>query len=129
MFANKTEYSIPMYLTMDIPIALNLANAIGLLSAAKSLTRKLPKHTLFYLKFMTSLIFNLLLTFAVCIFGLWMIKKDEGFYSASEISEESIDDEVPTYESTVISLIAIQGSFHVACSFSLHGLFKDRFYH
>lgn len=113
---------------MDVPIALNLANAMGLLSAARTLTRKLPKHTLFYLKFMTSLLWNILLTFAVIIFGLWMIKKDEGFYSASELTEEAIDDEVPTYESTIISLIAIQGTFHVAMSFSLQGQWKDRFF-
>lgn len=131
LFANKTEYSVPMYLTMDIPIALNLANAMGLLSAAKTLTKKLPKHTLFYLKFMTSLLWNILLTFAVIIFGLWMIKGDEGFYAASdapEPSDEAIDDSIPTYESTLISLVAIQGTFHVAMSFSLQGMWKDRFF-
>jgi len=35
---------------------------------------------------------------------------------------------VPTYESTLISLLAIQGTFHVACSFSLQGMWKDRFF-
>ena len=84
LFANKTEYSIPMYLTMDIPIALNLANCMGLLSAATTLKKKLPKHTLFYLKFISSLFFNLILTFAVMIFGLWMIKSDPDFKSAKD---------------------------------------------
>ena len=128
LFSQKTEYSVPMYLTMDIPIALNVANCIGLLKPKTTLTKKLPKHTLFYAKFIVSILLNVVYTFSCMIFGIWMLRKDSGFYSAKSIAESGIDDEKPTYESTIISLLALQGTFHIGVSFNLAGNFKDRFF-
>lgn len=128
LFSQKTEYSVPMYLTMDIPIALNVANCIGLLKPKTSLTKKLPKHTLIYTKFIVSIVLNVIYTFSCMIFGIWMMRKDSGFYSAKSIAESGIDDEKPTYESTIISLLALQGTFHIGVSFNLAGHFKDRFF-
>ncbi len=128
LFSQKTEYSVPMFLTMDIPIALNVANCIGLLKPKTTLTKKLPKHTLIYAKFLVSIVLNVVYTFSCMIFGIWMMRKDGNFQSAKSMATSGIDDEIPTYESTIISLLALQGTFHIGVSFNLAGHFKDRFY-
>lgn len=82
----KTEYSIPMYLTMDVAIALNVANCIGLIAPVKELTSKLPKYTLIKVKFMISLAVNGLFSLAAMFFGLVLIRQDSNFVSSKKIA-------------------------------------------
>ena len=59
-------------------------------------------------------------------FGVWMVQFDEGnlgHYETSALAEKR-----PTFKSTVTSLLAIQGTFHIAISFNIAGEFKKRFY-
>jgi len=127
-----------MYLTMDVPIALNLATLIGVLGSKDYLVVKLPKYTLIYLKYVVSMVLNALYTFGFIILALYVVKQDANFMNAPErydllLAEalargEEEPARVPTYEATVISLLAIQGTYHIAMSFNLAGTFKQRFY-
>jgi magnesium-transporting ATPase (P-type) len=138
LFSQQTEYSIAMYLTMDVPIALNLATLIGVLGSKDYLVVKLPKYTLIYLKYVVSMVLNALYTFGFIILALYVVKQDANFMNAPErydllLAEalargEEEPARVPTYEATVISLLAIQGTYHIAMSFNLAGTFKQRFY-
>ena len=128
LFSQKTEYAIPMYLTMDIPLALNVANCIGLLSTNPQLKKKMPKYTLLSAKFLLSILFNSLMTVGFFIFSIWLLRKDPTFVNASDLVSSSIDSNIKTFESTIISLMAIQGTFHIGVSFNLKGEFKERFY-
>jgi cation-transporting P-type ATPase 13A2 len=126
LFSLGTEYSVPMYLTMDVPIALNVANAMGLMAPFKSLTKKMPKHTLIYAKFLISIILNCVYTFGFMVFGIWMMRTDPMFVSAKDFALVGISDEIPTFESTITSLLALQGTIHLGVTFNLAGHFKDR---
>lgn len=84
LFAQKTEYSIPMYLTMDIPLALNVANCIGLLNTNPHLKKKMPKYTLLSAKFLLSILFNFLITIGFFLFSVWLLRKDPNFVSAND---------------------------------------------
>lgn len=128
LYSQKTEYAIPMYLTMDIPLALNVANCIGLLSTNPVLKKKMPKYTLLSIKFLLSILINSLMTMGFFVFSIWLLRKDPDFISAKDQIESSISSTVHTYESTIISLMAIQGTFHIGISFNLKGEFKERFY-
>jgi predicted P-type ATPase len=129
LYSQKTEYSIGMYLTMDIPIALNLANSIGLLTPFHHLTVALPYFTLMNFKFLLSVILNACYAAAFMLFGVFvLIRKDANFVSAPDLAASTLESGLPTFESTVISMLAIQGTWHIAISFSLAGEFKDRFY-
>ncbi len=128
LFTLKTEYSVPMFLTMDVPIALNVANAMGLMAPLPGLTKKLPKHTLIYKKYIISIVLNSVYTFGFMIFGAWMMRANSNFVSAKSMSTEAIDNELPTFESTIISLLALQGTIHLGISFNIAGFFKLRFY-
>ena len=128
LFNQNTEYSIPMYITMDVPMALNIANCIGLIRPITTLTKKMPKYTLINWKFIASMVINSLLTVIWLVFALIVVRKDPFFVSASDQVEESLDSNLPTFESTVISIMVIQGTFHIALSFCLAGTFKKRFF-
>lgn len=129
LFSQQTEYSVGMYLTMDIPIALNLANSIGLLTPFSYLTVQLPYFTLMNFKFLLSVFLNACYAAAFMAFGVfYLVKKDPSFESAVARAESTLDSVLPTYESTIISMLAIQGTWHIAISFSMAGDFKDRFY-
>src|SRR3990167_9006703 len=129
LYSQQTEYSIGMYLTMDIPIALNLANSIGLLTPFDYLTVQLPYFTLMNFKFLLSVFLNACYAAGFMVFGVfYLVRKDTSFVSAVDQAESTLDSDMPTYESTIISMLAIQGTWHIAISFSLAGDFKDRFY-
>lgn len=128
LFNQQTEYSVPMYITMDVPIALNLANCIGLIRPISTLTPRMPKYTLINWKFIASMIINSVLTFIWLVFCLIVVHKDPNFVSASDLSTESLDSDLPTFESTVISIIVIQSTYHISLSFTLAGRFKERFF-
>ena len=128
MYAKQTEYSVPMYLTMDVAMALNIANAIGLMKPVTHLTTKLPRFSLVYTKFISSLLINAMITGGIMLSGLYIIQTDPKYISSADIASSSLDSSQPTYESTIISLCAIQGTYHIAISFNIHGRFKERFY-
>lgn len=130
IFAEDNEYTDFLYIYMDFVIALNLANCIGLLGPRKKLQSSLPHFTLLNLKFMISLGINFLITFAFMFFGIWMVTLDKGYFpTSSRYSEgEGLTEKRATFESTIISLLAMQGTFHIAVSFNVAGEFKVRFY-
>ena len=111
IFAENNEYTDFLYIYMDFVIALNLANCIGLLAPITTLKKALPHYTLLYPKFIVSLAINFVLTFACMIFGLWMVKFDKGYFSENQasifISHAEIKEKRASFESTVISLLAI----------------------
>lgn len=123
-----TEYSVPMYLTMDVPIALNVANCMGLMAPIKKLTKKIPKYTLMNAKFLISIILNSIQSIGFFIIGLNLIKVDENFVAVKDFTPEDVEAEKPTFESTIVSLVAMQGAIHLGITFNIAGFFKDRFY-
>jgi len=134
LFAKETEYSNAVYITCDIFFALNIANCIGLLKSIKRLTKKLPESTLFYPELIISIILNCILAFICFQIGLHIIHLDSGYQTPEELAKRAESDKagpdntLPTYETTMVGLYAMQTTFQVAMSFNIKGRFKDRFY-
>lgn len=127
LLSQQTEYSIAMYISMDVPLALNVANCIGMLRTNASLKIKIPKHTLLTAKFLISILVNFLMSVGVYILGIFLVKQNENYVNAIDLIDAA-DSSIPNFETTIVSLIAIQGTFHIGVSYSLNGQFKQRFY-
>lgn len=141
LFGNQTEYSIAIYFTMDFFIALNLSNCIGCIKDIGRLTKQLPKISLMNLEFMLSLVVNIIIYLAFMLGGIYWVKRDSNFLTPSQLSEKAdaeqtmaalsggaVKSDTASFETTVVSLMAIQANFTIAMSFNIRGRFKLRFW-
>lgn len=141
LFGNQTEYSVAIYFTMDFFIALNLSNCIGCIKDIGRLTKQLPKISLMNLEFMLSLVINIIIYLAFMLGGIYWVKKDANFLTPTQLSEKAdaekelaalsggaVKSDTASFETTVVSLMAIQANFTIAMSFNIRGLFKLRFW-
>ncbi len=126
--SQQTEYSVAMYITMDVPLALNLANCIGLLHPTKTMQKKMPKFTLLYPKFLISILYNSLFTVFFMCWALQSLRTDPEFVRSRYLASDAFESALASWDATVISLMAIQGTWHIALSFNIAGNFKERFY-
>ena len=109
LYAELTEYSVAVYITCDIFMALNIANCMGLLKPVPELRKELPKCTLFYKEMILSVFLNCALAFVYIFNGLWIVRQDPNYKSPSDIvgpdSDGAPDGHVATYETTVSSRV------------------------
>lgn len=128
--SQRTEYADMTYLLLDIFIALMLSYCIGWLQPVKTLNAWLPSCTLLFREYILSIMLNCFYCSVAVYAALEIVFKDPAYKPPIELigDEKFVDNNTPTFETTVISLVAIQGSIITAVSLTLGNKFKRSFY-
>jgi cation-transporting ATPase 13A2 len=104
LFSQKTEYSVPSYLTMDLFIAINLAMCISSLSPVSKLLKECPEPTILVKPVFFTLIWNALLYGGFMLGTLFFVRNEEYYQTPTQLSSNAsgIASRTASYESTVL---------------------------
>jgi cation-transporting ATPase 13A2 len=104
LFSQKTEYSVPSYLTMDLFVAINLALCISSLSSRRLLTPLKPHSSILSKHMLLSIVLNSVLSVACVFLVQFFIKQDPNYKSPTDLNPEGegVSSDTSTFESTVL---------------------------
>lgn len=89
LFVYRTEYTNSSYIILDILIALNLCNCIGLLKPSTSLQRSMPRSSLLYWEYCVGILLRAVYTVLASVTAIYIVRLDPGYKKWQDFSPES----------------------------------------